>query len=99
MATLSFHAPLATERKIRAAARRRGVPVSRFLRETAERAAEDAPMSGLGRELEKMAIDGMAQIALARVRGRAKATDLDKLTPGEIDAEVKAARRERRARG
>ena len=39
MATLSFHAPALTERKIRSAARKRGIPVSRFLRETAELAA------------------------------------------------------------
>jgi hypothetical protein len=39
MPTLSFRAPELVSRKIRAAARRRGVPVSRFLKEAAEREA------------------------------------------------------------
>lgn len=50
MRTLSFHAPVAASRKIRAAARRRGQPVSSFLREAAESAATvDAgnPFGGL----------------------------------------------------
>ncbi len=37
MATLSFHAPPDVEKKIRRAARQKGIPVSRFLREAAER--------------------------------------------------------------
>lgn len=39
MPTLSFRAPEPVSRKIRAAARRRGVPVSRFIKEAAEREA------------------------------------------------------------
>ncbi len=39
MPTLSFHAPETAAKKIRAAAKRRGVPVSRFLKEAAEREA------------------------------------------------------------
>ena len=96
MATLSFHAPTATARKIRTAARKRGIPMSRFLRETAERAADGEPVSGLGRELEKLAIDSMAIVALERTRAKAKALGLDQMTPAEITAEIKAARRERR---
>ncbi|HUG10479.1 MAG TPA: hypothetical protein VMM36_05675 [Opitutaceae bacterium] len=43
MATLTFRAPEDVSRKIRAAAKRRGVPVSRFIKEAAEReAARDA---------------------------------------------------------
>ena len=37
MPTLSFRAPELVSRKIRAAARRRGVPGSRFIKEAAER--------------------------------------------------------------
>ena len=96
MATLSFHAPAATARKIRTAARKRGLPMSRFLRETVERAADGEPVSGLGRELEKLAIDSMAVASLARTRARAKALGLDRMTPAQITAEIKAARRERR---
>ena len=97
MATLSFHASPVTARKIRSAARKRGIPMSRFLRETAERAADGEPVSGLGRELEKLAIDGLAFAALARVRSRAAATGLDKMTPRQITAVIKATRHARRA--
>lgn len=97
MATLSFHAPAATARKIRTAARKRGIPMSRFLRETVERAADGEPVSGLGRELEKLAIDSMAIVSLERVRARAAATGLDKMTPAQITAVIKATRRARRA--
>ena len=97
MATLSFHASPGTARKIRSAARKRGIPMSRFLRETAERAAAGEPVSGLGRELEKLAIDGLAFAALARVRSRAATTGLDKMTPRQITAVIKATRRAHRA--
>jgi len=93
MATLSFHAPAGTARKIRSAARKRGIPISRFLRETAERAAADEPLSGLGRELEKLAIDSMALVSLDRIRTRAAATGLEKMTPTQITAVIKATRR------
>lgn len=92
MATLSFHAPAATERKIRSAARKRGVPVSRFLRETAERAADGPSQTELGSALEKYAIDSMAMVALARSRERAKAAGMDKMTPAQITAIIKATR-------
>ncbi|MSU69932.1 MAG: hypothetical protein EXS39_03995 [Opitutaceae bacterium] len=39
MTTLTFRAPDAVSRRIRAAAKRRGVPVSRFIKEAAEREA------------------------------------------------------------
>jgi hypothetical protein len=98
MPTLSFHAPAATARKIRTAARKRGLPMSRFLRETVERAADGEPVSGLGRELEKLAIDSMAIVSLERIGAKAKALGLDRMTAAEITAEIKAARRERRER-
>ena len=96
MATLSFRAPAVTARRIRTAARKRGIPVSRFLRETAELAADGEPVSGLGRELEKLAIDSMALVSLDRIRARAAATGADKMTPAQITAAIKAARRARR---
>jgi hypothetical protein len=47
MPTLSFHAPEPLARKIRAAAKRRGIPVSRFIKETVEReAARDTASFG-----------------------------------------------------
>ena len=95
MATLSFHAPAGTARKIRLAARKRGIPMSRFLRETAERAAAEEPVSGLGRELEKLAIDSMAIVSLDHIRAQAAATGLDKMTPTKITAVIKATRRAR----
>lgn len=36
---MSFHAPDGVSRKIRAAAKRRGIPISRFIKEAAEQAA------------------------------------------------------------
>lgn len=92
MATLSFHAPAATDRKIRAAAKKQGVNVSRYLLTVAEQAAESGPTTGLGRELEKLAIDGMALAAVGRIRERAAATGADKMSPARIKAAIKAAR-------
>ncbi len=95
MATLSFHAPVSTDRKIRAAAKKQGVKVSRYLLTVVEQAAEVGPVTGLGRELEKLAIEGMALAALGRIRARAAATGADQLTPAQITASIKAARRAR----
>lgn len=94
MPTLSFHAPATSSRRIRAAARQRGLPVSRFLRDAAESAAGVSP-GGLGRELERMAIDALGQISLERIRRRAKDTGGDKMTEGQVAALVKATRRAR----
>ena len=95
MATLSFHAPANTDRKIRAAAKRQGMKVSRYLLETAERAVEGGQVSGLGRELEKMAIESMGLVALGRIRSRAAETGAAKMTAAQIQAVVKATRRAR----
>lgn len=95
MATLSFHAPVSTDRKIRAAAKKQGVKVSRYLLNVAEQAAEGGPVTGLGRELERLAIDGMALAALGRIRARAAATGADQYTPAQIKVSIKAARRAR----
>ncbi len=96
MPTLSFHAPAAASRRIRAAARKRGLPVSRFLRDAAESAAGVSP-GGLGHELERMAIDALGQISLERIRQRAKDSGADKMTGAQVTAVVKAARRARHA--
>jgi hypothetical protein len=96
MPTLSFHAPATIGRKIRAAARRRKVPVSRFLRDAAESAATLDTPSGLGRELERLAIDGLALASLERVRNRSATAGLARLTPAQIQAEIRAGRRARR---
>ena len=98
MPTLSFHAPPNASRKIRAAARKRGVPISRFLRDAAEAAVAGAPTSGLGRELERMAIDGLALVSLAGMRARAKETGADRMTRAQITTIIKASRHERHAR-
>jgi hypothetical protein len=95
MPTLSFHAPAATNRKIRAAAKKSGVKISRYLLSLAENAADGAATNGLGRELEKLAIDGMALAAVGRIRARAAATGADQLSAAQITAEIKASRRAR----
>jgi hypothetical protein len=93
MATLSFHAPSNTDRKIRNAAKKQGLKVSRYLLNVAAQAAEGEPASALGRELEKLAIDSMALAAVGRIRARAAATGADRMTPVQITAAIKAARR------
>jgi hypothetical protein len=95
MATLSFHAPGATDRKIRNAAKRQKLKVSRYLLNVAAQAAENEPVSGLGRELEKLAIDGMALAALGRIRARAAAAGAGNMSPAKITAAIKTARRAR----
>jgi hypothetical protein len=95
MATLSFHVPPATERKIRAAAKKREMTLSRYLLTVTEQAATGAPVSGFGRELEKLAIDGMAVAAVGRIRARTATTGADKMSPARITAAIKAARRAR----
>ncbi len=60
-----------------------------------EQAAEGGAVTRLGRELEKLAIDGMALAAIGRIRARAATTGADKFTPAEITASIKAARRAR----
>jgi len=98
MPTLSFHAPAPVAKAIRTAAKKRGQKVSRFLLESAENAASAEPVSGLGRELEKLAIESMALTALHRSQARASDLGLDKMTPAQIRTEIKASRRERRSR-
>ena len=47
-------------------------------------------------ELERMILQARAQWAISRIRKRAQASGLDRLTPAEIEAEIKAARAERK---
>ena len=49
-------------------------------------------------ELERMLVLARGQAAIASIRKRAKELGLDKMTEEEIEAEIQAARRERRAR-
>jgi hypothetical protein len=46
MSTLSFHADAALEKRIRAAAKNRKVPLSRFLKESVERSLEAPGQKG-----------------------------------------------------
>ena len=65
MATLSFHAPAEVERKIRRAARQRGVPVSRFLKETVEKelARENASFGEWARRVAGMVDSGQSDLS------------------------------------
>jgi hypothetical protein len=83
------------KKRLSKAARVRGMSLSRYLVTAAEEAANQAPVSGLGRELEKMAVDGMALVALDSIRARAKATGRDQMPDADIVAAVKRARRDR----
>ena len=78
----------ADKRLLARAARRRGLSLQKYLVEAGKREAA-APSTALGRELEKLAIDAMAVVAVGRIRERQ-----DRVwTEAEIVAEVKAARR------
>ena len=46
MSTLSFHTDPALEKRIRAAADKRGMPLSSFIKESVERSLEGAPLKG-----------------------------------------------------
>lgn len=91
--TATVRMPKATKRRLAAAARRRGLTLSRYLIAAGEQAATTPPSTGLGAELERLAIDAMAEIAVGRLRERQKRP----WSEAEIVAEVKAARRNRRA--
>ena len=77
----------ADKRALMRAARKRKMSLQKFLVDAGKRAASEPP-SSLGRELERLAVDGMAQLAVARVRARQERTWTDE----QIVAEVKAAR-------
>lgn len=78
----------ADKRLLSRAARQRGLSLQKYLVDAGKREAA-APSSALGRELEKLAIDAMAVVAVGRIRDR---QDRD-WTEAEIVAEVNAARR------
>lgn len=46
MGTLSFHTDPAFEKRIRSAARKRGIPISKFLRDSVERSLEGPRLKG-----------------------------------------------------
>jgi hypothetical protein len=83
------------KKRLSRAARVRGMSLNRYLVTTAEEAANQAPVSGLGRELERMAVDGMALVALDSIRARARASGRDKMSDTDIVAAVRRARRDR----
>jgi prevent-host-death family protein len=47
-------------------------------------------------EMERVIRQARAQIAISRIRKRARETGVDGLTPEEIEAEIRAAREDRR---
>jgi prevent-host-death family protein len=47
-------------------------------------------------EMERLIRQARAQLALSRIRKQARETGVDRLTPDEIDEEIRAARAERR---
>ncbi|HEX2080983.1 MAG TPA: type II toxin-antitoxin system prevent-host-death family antitoxin [Longimicrobium sp.] len=47
-------------------------------------------------EMERLIRQARAQLAVSRIRKQAREAGLDKLTPEEIEAEIRAARAERR---
>lgn len=87
----------ASKRRLAKAARARGLSLNRYMVTAAEEAAEAEPMSGLARELEKLAIDAMGSAALASIRARSKTLGLDRMTERKINDIVKDTRRQRRA--
>lgn len=77
MATLTFRAPEDVSRRIRAAAKRRGVPVSRFIKEAAEReAARDA-----GYEPNEVSATAINEPVDALTRYRTVSEALDSMKP------------------
>jgi len=87
----------ATKRRLTRAARARGLSLNRYFVTTAEEAANATPMSGLGRELEKMAIDALGLAALSSIRERSERLGLDRMSEQEIIDIVKDTRRRRHA--
>ena len=77
----------ADKRLLTRAARRRGMSLQKYLVDAGKKAAT-VPLSNLGQELERLALDGMAQLALVRIRARQS----NRWTDEQIAAEVKAAR-------
>ena len=78
----------ADKRLLTRAARARGMSLQKYLVDAGRQAAA-APASNLGRELERLAVDGMARIAVERIRAR----QTRRWTDAQVDAEVQAARR------
>ena len=78
----------ADKRLLVRAARRRGMSLQKYLVDAGRKAAA-APASDLGRELERLAVDGMARLAVERIRAR----QTHQWTDAQVAAEVQAARR------
>jgi hypothetical protein len=78
----------ADKRLLVRAARQRGISLQKYLVDAGRKAAV-APASDLGRELERLAVDGMARLAVERIRAR----QTHQWTDAQVAAEVQAARR------
>ena len=78
----------ADKRLLTRAARARGMSLQKYLVDAGRKAAA-TPASDLGRELERLAVDGMARIAVERIRAR----QIRQWTDAQVTAEVQAARR------
>jgi hypothetical protein len=76
------------KRLLTRAARKRGMSLQKYLVEAGRKAAA-TPASDLGRELERLAVDGMATLAVERIRAR----QIRQWTDAQVTAEVQAARR------
>jgi hypothetical protein len=76
------------KRLLTRAARKRGMSLQKYLVEAGRKAAA-TPASDLGRELERLAVDGMATLAAERIRAR----QIRQWTDAQVTAEVQAARR------
>ena len=78
----------ADKRLLTRAARKRGMSLQKYLVDAGKKAAA-TPASDLGRELERLAVDGMARLAVERIRAR----QICQWTDAQVTAEVQAARR------
>jgi hypothetical protein len=93
MPTLSFYAPAPAARAIRTAAKKRGLKVSQFLLASAKAAVTGESVSSHTRTL---AIGNRALAALRDSQERARSLGLDKMTPTQIRAIIKASHKARR---
>jgi hypothetical protein len=95
--TTTIRLPLKTKQRLAAAARRRGMSLPAYLAALGQQAADALPVSPVALELERMALQGLGNTALATIRRRAAQTGAATLTDREIDVVVRRTRRSRHA--
>ena len=78
----------ADKRLLARAARQRGMSLQKYLVDAGRKAAI-TPASDLGRDLERLAVDGMARLAVERIRAR----QARQWTDAQVTDEVQAVRR------